>query len=116
MSTQYAREREEQERRRKEWEAIREANQQLIAQLERDAGAWHRARYFRTYVRAARRALGTTALTATFRDKTINYLDWAERYLAQLDPLNAADRTGEFEEGSSYHFQNDLDRMKKAFG
>jgi hypothetical protein len=39
-----ARAREEQERRRKEWEAIREANHQLIAQLERDAGAWHRAR------------------------------------------------------------------------
>ena len=29
----------------KEWEAIREANQKLITQLERDAGAWHRARY-----------------------------------------------------------------------
>ena len=39
-----ARAREEQERRRKEWEAIREANHQLIAQLERDTGAWHRAR------------------------------------------------------------------------
>jgi hypothetical protein len=111
-----AREREEQERRRKEREAARQANQELIAQLERDAGAWHRARYLRTYVRAARRALDTRALAATFRGRTINYLDWAERYIDQLDPLNRADRTGEFEEGSSYQFQNDLDRMKKAFG
>jgi hypothetical protein len=111
-----AREREEQERRRQEREALRTANQGLIAQFERDAGAWHRARYLRTYVRAARRALGARALTAAFRDKTINYLDWAERYIDQLDPLNRADRTGEFEEGSSYQFQNDLDRMKKAFG
>jgi hypothetical protein len=72
--------------------------------------------FVRTYVRAARQVLGTRALTATFRGKTINYLDWAERYIDQLDPLNRSDRTGEFEEGSSYQFQNDLDRMKKAFG
>ena len=53
---------------------------------------------------------------STFRDKPINYLEWAERYIDQLDPLTGAGRTGEFEEGSSYQFQNDLDRMKKAFG
>jgi hypothetical protein len=43
-----------------------------------------------------------------------NYLDWAQRYISQLDPLNAAARTGEFEESSNY-YQNDLERMKKAF-
>jgi hypothetical protein len=44
-------------------------------------------------------------------------LDWAERYISQLDPLKTNDRTGEFEESrSGYNYQNDLDRMKKAFG
>jgi hypothetical protein len=111
-----AREREEQARREKEWEAIREANQQLIAQLERDAGAWHRARYLRRYVQAARRQLGERLLSARFRDETVNFLDWADEYVNQIDPLHEAERTGEFEESSTYHFQNDLDRLKKAFG
>jgi len=111
-----AREREEQERRRKEWEAIRAANQKLITQLEADAGAWHRARYLRRYIRAARDALGGEVLPARFRDKTIDYLDWAERYVNQLDPLERPLRSGEFEASSTYHFQNDLDRMKKSFG
>jgi hypothetical protein len=111
-----AREREEAEHRRKEQEAIREANSKLIAQLERDAGAWHRARYLRRYIQAARRTLEGRELLASFRQQTVTYLDWAERYVSQLDPLTATERTGEFEEGSTYRFQNDLDRIKKAFG
>jgi hypothetical protein len=111
-----AREREEQERRREEREAIQNGNQKLIAQLERDAGAWHRARYLGRYIRAARRAVGDRVITARFHGENLNYLDWAERYISQLDPLNSADRTGEFEEGSNYQYQRDLDSMKKAFG
>jgi hypothetical protein len=111
-----AREREEQAQREKEWEAIREANQKLITQLECDAGAWHRARYLRRYVQAARRQLGERQLSARFRDETVNFLDWADEYVNQLDPLHEAERTGEFDESSTYHFQNDLDRLKKAFG
>jgi hypothetical protein len=110
------RERQEQERRRKEWEEIQEANQELIAQLEADAGAWHRARYLRHYLRAARKVLGSQRIPARFLEGTVDFLDWAERYVDQLDPLEAAFRTGEFEESSGYHFQNDLDRMKNAFG
>ena len=34
----------------------------------------------------------------------------------QFDPLHADERNGEFEESSSYRFQNDLERMKEAFG
>lgn len=111
-----AREREEQERRRKEWEALQDANQKLITQLEADAGAWHRARYLRRYIKAAREALGGQALPVRFRQRTVDYLDWAERYVNELDPLTPALRSGEFEESSTYHFQNDLDRMKKSFG
>jgi hypothetical protein len=46
----------------------------------------------------------------------VDFLEWAESYVNQLDPLHAAERTGEFEESSTHHFQNDLDRIKKAFG
>ena len=51
-----------------------------------------------------------------FCNETVNFLDWADEYVNQLDPLHEAERTGEFEESSTYHFQNDLDRLKKAFG
>jgi hypothetical protein len=111
-----AREHEEAERRREEWEAIQEANQKLITQLETDAGAWHRARYLRRYIQAARKRFGGQSLPAVFRTESVDFFDWAEGYLNQLDPLHGAERTGEFEEGSTHHFQNDLDRLKKAFG
>jgi hypothetical protein len=109
-----ARERQEQERRQKELEAIQEANQKLIKQLETDAGAWHRARYLRRYIQAARKSLGQQPLGATFHDQVIDFLTWAETYVNQLDPLHSAPRTGEFEK-NSYHYQSDLDRMKEAF-
>jgi hypothetical protein len=51
-----------------------------------------------------------------FRTETVDFLDWAESYLNQLDPLHVASRTGEFEKNSSGHYLSDLDRMKEAFG
>lgn len=116
MAERAAREREEQERQRKEREAIQEANQKLIKQLETDAGAWHRARYLRRYIREARRALESQTLQARFRDKKVDFLEWADAYVDQLDPLRAARRTGEFDESSTYRYHTDLDRMKNAFG
>lgn len=111
-----ARKREEEERRRKEREAIQEANEKLVKQLETDSGAWHRAQYLRRYIRAARRRLGSQVLHARFRDQTVNFLEWAEAYVDQLDPLGPRLRTGEFDASSTYHYQADLDRMKNAFG
>jgi hypothetical protein len=113
---QEAREREERERRQAAWEARQEANQKLIAQLERDAGAWHRARYLRRYVQAARQHLAGQTLRVNFEEGVIDFLSWAEAYVNQLDPLHADSRTGEFEEGRRHYYQNDLDQMKKAFG
>ena len=110
------REREEARLRQEEWDAIKRANQRLVVQLERDAGAWHRARYLRQYVVAARKILGSRPLPVAFRNETIDYLDWAERYVNQLDPLREMARTGEFEEDSEYHYQNELESLKKAFG
>jgi hypothetical protein len=113
---QEARERKERQRRQEEWEAIQDANQKLIDQLETDAGAWHRARYLRRYLHAARRELDQCTLQVRFRDQTIDFLAWAERYINQIDPLQATRRTGEFEPKSGGYYYNDLERMKKAFG
>ena len=111
-----AREREAQERRRQERAAIQEDNQKLIVQLERDAGAWHRARYLRRYLGAVRQRLGDRPLPARFRRGTVNFLEWAEAYVDQLDPLHGAPRTDEFEGAPTYAYQNDVDKMKQSFG
>jgi hypothetical protein len=110
-----AREEKERQRRKEEWEALQEANDKLIDQLETDAGAWHRARYLRRYVVAARRALGSQALPVRFREETINFLTWAEGYVNQLDPLHSARRTGAYEKHNPY-YHGDLEDMKKSFG
>jgi hypothetical protein len=112
---QEAREEEERQRRKAEWEAVQESNDKLIGQLETDAGAWHRARYLRRYVAAARRTLGSQALPVRFRKETIDFLNWAEGYVNQLDPLHPARRTGAFEKNSPY-YHGDLEDMKKSFG
>lgn len=60
------RERLERERQAKlaaELSARRAANTQLIHELERQAGAWHRAQFLRRYVRAAKRTLGADSIT-----------------------------------------------------
>lgn len=67
-------------------------------------------------MQAARRRRDGLSLPARFRDETVSFLDWAESYVNQLDPLHEAPRTGEFENNSTYHFQNDLDRIKDALG
>jgi hypothetical protein len=109
------RERQEAERRRQEKEAKQEANAKLIKQLETDAGAWHRARYLRRYIQAARKRLGEHPLRAAFREDTVNFLDWAEQYVNQLDPLHALARSDDFDKSSSYQYQADVDRLKNAF-
>jgi hypothetical protein len=77
------RERQEQERRRKgrrkEREARQEANAKLVRQLQTDAGAWHRARYLRRYIAAARRVLASFTLRAKLREEVIDFLDWADQ-------------------------------------
>jgi hypothetical protein len=115
-SERKAREAEAEQRRKEEREAIQAAHQKLIKQLETDAGAWHRARYLRRYVTALRRRLRDQNLCVSFRKETVNFLDWAESYINQLDPLEPAPRTREFKEGSTGYYHNDLESMKKAFG
>lgn len=109
------RQREEAVRRRKELEARQDVNAALVKQLETDAGAWHRARYLRRYIVAARRTLGAATIRVRFQKEQIDYLAWAERYVDELDPLNPAPRSVEFLECTG-RYMNDLERMKDAFG
>ena len=87
------REREELERERQQ--ALREAlaarratNQTLIHELERQAGAWSRARLLRRYLRAARRATAPNGFFLESGEQPIDFLAWAEHYVNQLDPLH----------------------------
>ncbi len=80
------------ERRREEklrWQQSqrRSANAKLVHELEAQAGAWRRARFLRSYLRALRRALGNQSLTVKRQDETVDFLEWAQHYVDQLDPL-----------------------------
>jgi len=83
-------ERRRQEKLEMEQSARRAANGELVHALEAQAGAWWRARFLRSYVRALRRALGTERLMAKRQTETVDFLEWAGHYLDQLDPLCAS--------------------------
>jgi len=69
----------------------RAANLKLIEELERQAGAWHRARFLRRYLRAAVRVLGDDSLTVDMQGQPTDFIRWAEHYVNQLDPLHPRD-------------------------
>lgn len=110
-----------QERRRKEHEILladldarRNANDKLIKQLETDAGAWHRARYLRRYVRAAKRVALEKPIVVRFRATSVDFLAWAERYVDQLDPLHASPRNDELLPRSQNYYGVDSDHLNAA--
>jgi hypothetical protein len=108
-----AREREEEKRLEEERIARQEGNAKLIKQLETDAGAWHRARYLRRYIRAARCRVAGSAIEARYLNTTLDYLAWAERYVDQLDPLSSAPRVEDFERPTN-EYGGDDDKWKKG--
>jgi hypothetical protein len=110
---QEALERAEAERVREERVARQEANAKLIKQLETDAGAWHRARYLRRYIRAAQQRLDNMPISARYLNTTLDYLKWAERYVDQLDPLSPAPRLEDFERPSN-EYGSDDEKWKKG--
>ena len=95
--------REEAERLREAEQKRRALNSKMIAELERQAGAWEYAGRLRRYVRAARRALGSRQFIWPPHQTPLDFLAWAERYVDEIDPLHPvplhADRTPE---GSGY--------------
>jgi len=88
------------------------ANSRLISQLETDAGAWHRARFLRRYIRAARHALKGREIPAQYLQETISFLDWADRYVEQLDPLTIQARDENFKSPHNEYGRSVDDELK----
>jgi len=70
----------------------REAHSKLVAELERQVGAWYRARLLRSYIRAAKRATGPRPVQAKLQQQSLDFLEWASRYADRLDPLSPVPR------------------------
>ena len=103
----------EAERRREIVRQRRAANATLIHTLEAQAGAWHRAQCLRRYLRAARRALGPDTVTVDLNGTPTDLLDWAERYVNQLDPLHPAERDPDFAHEHSWQYGSEEKRFPK---
>jgi hypothetical protein len=70
----------------------REAHSKMVAELERQAGAWYRTRLLRRYVKTARRQLGSRTIEAKLQHEKVDFLLWASAYIEQLDPLSPTPR------------------------
>lgn len=107
------RERERREEERLEWERSkrRDIELKLIQDLERQAGAWFRSRLLHRYIRAARRVLGEQHIEAKRGDETVDFFDWAQDYVHQLDPLYPAARNDDLLE-NPFTFHADADIQK----
>ena len=86
----------------------------MIHELERQAGAWHRAQYLRRYLRAARRATGPNTITAKLQAESIDFLAWAEHYIDQLDPLNPVPHDPDLGEPDRPYYVRDESLLKNA--
>ena len=84
--------RREQERLAWERSERRDAELKLINGLERQAGAWFRARLLHRYVHAPRRAMGQSHIEAKRGDEPVDFFAWAVGYVNQVDPLHQAAR------------------------
>lgn len=106
----------ERERLERERSIRRDAELKLIHELERQAGAWFRARLLHRYIRAARRALGKQYIEARRGEDTIDFFAWAEGYVDQLDPLHSAPRNADLQaEDHSWHAEIDLQKSFARF-
>ena len=94
----------------------REARESLINELERQAGAWQRARMLRRYVRAAEKAVGECRPSADLQGQAVDFLRWAAAYVEQLDPLAPVPRNldQQFIRNGYYHPADD--ELKKWLG
>jgi hypothetical protein len=107
------------ERRRQEaaWRQSqrRDLQGKFVAELERQAGAWTRARMLRRYLRAARRALAPgQVLNVAIAGTTEDFLDWAERYVDQMDPLTPAPRNPDQQPNDSNYYRADEEAFKAS--
>lgn len=106
----------EREQQKLAWEQSqrRAEHAKLIAELERQAGAWHRAQVLRRYLRAARRAIDSNkSIQAMLFGQKVDFFNWAEQYVDQLDPLCSAPRNLDQQSaGSGHHGSRNEDLME----
>jgi len=100
------------ERRRREdleWRQTerRSANAELIRALETQAGAWMRARLFRSYLRALKGTLGDQMVEASLNKLPVDFLAWATHYVDQLDPLSPAPHDADLMDESPRTYGNE---------
>jgi hypothetical protein len=93
----------------------RDLQGKFVAELERQAGAWARARLLRRYVRAARRAIppGQT-VRVKIADTEVDFLDWAERYIDQMDPLKPEPRDPDQQPNACSYYRADEEALKAS--
>jgi len=93
----------------------RDLQGKFVAELERQAGAWARARMLRRYLRAARRAVGSgQTIEVTIAGTMVDFLDWAERYIDQMDPLASAPRNPDQQQNDSNYYRADEETFKAS--
>jgi hypothetical protein len=112
-------ERQRQEKLRWEQSERRTANATLIHELESQAGAWMRARFLRSYLRALRRAVnasGVRGLVAKRQEETVDFLAWAQHYVAQLDPLCTAPHDPDLEADRPGYFTSKDKEVEETLG
>ncbi len=67
----------------------RSTNAKLVTELEAQAGAWMRAKILRSYLRALSRATEGKKFEVMVDRSAVDLVEWAQRYVDQLDPLSS---------------------------
>ena len=94
--------------------SIRRGNHtKLIKELERQAGAWFRARLLQRYLRAMRLAAGEGRVRGALGDEKIDFLLWAEVYVDQLNPLSTTPRNPDQQRDHLPYWKSDEEALKK---
>jgi hypothetical protein len=101
------------ERLKRELSIRRRNHTELIEELERQAGAWFRAKLLRRYLRAMRRTVDGGRVEGNMGDKIVDFLLWAEEYLDQLNPLSFAPRNPNHQRDHSPYWKSDEEALKK---
>lgn len=109
-----ARARAEANRLSQELESRREANAALMAELERQAGAWYHAHRLRAYVRAVRRVLADRSFSVDLNGAPVDFLDWAETYVDEIDPLMPVPHHPDRAREHSYYCRADEGTVRTA--
>jgi hypothetical protein len=89
------------------------SNHRCVACTYPSAKAWH-PEHPEVHLKAARRRIGDTKIPASFQNHAISFVDWAEDYVNQLDPLHHSQRRKELTAKPSDYYGSDSERRKEG--